>query len=64
MLDFTKTLQPDEPLVHPSCVVKNLVGSPIGQMVRNCSFPHWMVYRIDTYSSGNGIEVRLERLKI
>ena len=23
MLDFTQTLRPDQPLIHPTCVVKN-----------------------------------------
>ena len=36
MLDFTKTLQPDEPLVHPSCVVKNCTFGAYVELGDHC----------------------------
>lgn len=36
MLDFTKTLQPDRPLVHPTCVVKNCTFGAYVELGDHC----------------------------
>lgn len=36
MLDFTKTLTPDEPLIHPSCVVTNCTFGEYVEFGDNC----------------------------
>lgn len=36
MLDFTKTLQPDHPLIHPTCVVKNCIFGAYVELGDHC----------------------------
>ena len=36
MLDFTKQLSPDEPLIHPSCVVNNCEFGQYVELGNDC----------------------------
>ena len=36
MLDFTKTLTADGPLIHPTCIVKNCTFGPYVELGDHC----------------------------